>query len=406
MHYIVAASSFIEVLQSIFQLLFDNIFSPILTELLQIAFEWLGNLIWTLFADVFLDIFTTLLSLVRFLNHVFGIFAGMDDVSYNGQSMSLLSAFFRMNVVTKAMWIITLSAVGIALLLTIYATGKSVADMTLEDKNPISKVFGGAMKSAATFMLVPFLCIMMLELTSVVTQQVTGAFSIVYGGKTVSIDDVIFVTAANEAAKGSSESEKDALLKSYQTGTKHYYSLAGVRGDFEIKKINFLVGIVCSVLMIIVLAFASLLFVRRIFELLLLYLVSPYFVSTMVLDDGAMFGKWRDMFVAKFLSGFGIVFTMQYYMLIVPTIISSNFVLYVGNKNIDSILKIIFILGGAWAVYQGQHLALQILNPQAAEAAQQSAMLVAGMATGGAMSAVRMAGMIGGRGGQSKNKGK
>ena len=153
------------------------------------------------------------------------------------------------------------------------------------------------------------------------------------------------------------------------------------------------------------------LFIRRIFELLILYLVSPLFACTMPLDDGAAFSKWQNLFIAKFFSGFGSVFTMKLYLVLVPIIVGSGIQMH-SNPTVDALLKLFVVMGGAWAAFKSQHLFLQIMNPEAAAAAQESTAMLVG-ATVAAASAVASGGttlagsmFAGSKSGGSSGKGK
>lgn len=182
---------------------------------------------------------------------------------------------------------------------------------------------------------------------------------------------------------------------SYLEGKKDYHKLSVVKKDFYASNFNYVEGFVSAVLLLLILLGAVMVFIRRIFELLLLYLVSPFFVSTIPLDDGVMFKKWRELFIAKFFSGFGIIFSMRFYLLIIPAIANSNLCLYAAKLPnaavINSVLKMFLIIGGAWAVYKSQHLIMQILNPEAASADEQASALMKGIIVGSASTAASMA---------------
>ena len=105
------------------------------------------------------------------------------------------------------------------------------------------------------------------------------------------------------------------------------------------------------------------------------------------------------MFIAKFFSGFGMIFSMKYYLMVVPFISDSRLVLYPTNQAngaiINTVLQLFLIIGGAWAVFKAQSLLLELLNPEAAQAEKQASALLTGaamgaasMATGGAGAAV------------------
>ena len=187
----------------------------------------------------------------------------------------------------------------------------------------------------------------------------------------------------------------DDVRQPYLEGSKDYRKLSTVKKDFYAANFNYVEGFVSVVLLLFILLGAVMIFIRRLFELLLLYLVSPFFVSTIPLDDGILFAKWRELFVAKFFSGFGVIFSMRYYLLLVPSIASGRLCLYdmdlPGAVMINSVLKMFLIIGGAWAVYKSQHLIMQILNPEAATADQQAGALFQGVVMGTASTAASMA---------------
>ncbi len=405
--------SFVEALQNIFRTIFSEVFAPIMKDILQVFIEYAISVIWSMWSEWLLALFTVLCSLVDFVENIFNVFAGVSPVEVEGHQTYLLDAFFQMKEITTAFTYITVMAVAISFIFTIYKTAKSISDMALEDKNPVSKVLANGMKAAVTFMLIPFLCIALLQIATLVTNQAISAFDAAQGGST-SMGTVVFLSAGLDADKatttrrnpvsgemedfrtGRNPSFTDDVRKPYLMGDKDYRSLSTVKGDFYASNFNFVEGFVSAVLLLFIMAGAAVIFVRRLFELLLLYLVSPLFVSTIPLDDGATFAKWRELFVAKFFSGFGVIFSLRYYMLLVPSIAGSNLCLYsMSLPNavmINSVLKMFMILGGAWAVYKSQNLIMSIFNQEAAMAEQQSGALMSGMIIGSVTTAANMAG--------------
>ncbi|WP_251492479.1 Mbov_0396 family ICE element transmembrane protein [Otoolea muris] len=405
--------SFIESIMHIFRVIFEEVFSPVLKNILEVFVEYVISVIWSMWSEWLLALFTILCSLVDFLEQIFNVFAGVSPVKVDGQETYLLDAFFQMEKVTAAFGYITVMAVAICFIFTIYKTAKSISDMALEDRNPVSKVLANGMKAAVTFMLIPFLCIALLQIATLVTKQAVSAFNAGQGGSG-SLGTVVFLSAGLDADKATTKRRdavsgqlednrtgrnphfSDTVRIDYLSGKKDYRDLIQVKKDFYASNFNFVEGFTSGVLMLFILAGAAIIFVRRLFEILLLYLVSPLFVSTIPLDDGATFARWRDLFVAKFFSGFGVIFSMRYYMLLVPTIAGSNLYLYgkdlPNSAMINSVLKMFMILGGAWAVYKSQNLILQILNQEAAAAEQQSGALMSGMIIGSVTTAANMAG--------------
>lgn len=406
------AISFEEGLRKIFNDLLSNVFAPILTDILKVFAEYFMSVIWSMWSEWLLGIFTVLCSLVDFVENIFNVFAGISPVQVEGRQTYLLDAFFQMGEVTTAFVYITVMAVAISFIFTIYKTAKSISDMTLEDRNPVSKVLADGMKAAVSFMLIPFLCVALLQLSSLVTNQAVSAFDAAQGGSST-MGTILFLSAGMDADKATAsrknpvtgemedpETERnpsfdDDVRNPYLKGEKDYRNLTTVKKDFYPSNFNYIQGFASGILILLILAGAVIIFIRRIFELLILYLVSPFFVSTIPLDDGATFARWRELFVAKFFSGFGVIFSMRYYMILVPSIAGNRLCLYSpslpGGVMINSILKLFMIIGGAWAVYKSQSLIMQILNQEAAAAEQQSGSLMTGIVVGTASTAASMA---------------
>lgn len=406
------ASSFISALQDIFSTIFTTVFTPIMSDILQVFIEYFVSVIWSMWSEWLLALLIMLCSLVDFVENIFNVFAGITPVEADGQQTYLLDAFFQMKEISTAFVYITVMAVAISFIFTIYKTAKSIADMALEDKNPVSKVLTDGMRAAVTFMLIPFLCIFMLQMSTVVTNQVITAFDAAQGGSTT-MGTVIFLSAGLNADKattsrrsailsegqedlsGRNPSFTDEVRLPYLEGSKDYRDLETVKKNFHPANFDFIVGFASAVLLLFIMMGAAMIFVRRLFELLLLYITSPLFVSTIPLDDGAVFTKWRELFVAKFFSGFGVIFSMRYYLILVPVIAGSRLCLYdtalPNGVMINNVLKMFMIIGGGWAVYKSQHLILQIFNEEAAMADQQAGALIQGVVVGAAMTAGNMA---------------
>lgn len=68
---------------------------------------------------------------------------------------------------------------------------------------------------------------------------------------------------------------------------------------------NYLIGILSSFMVAMLLLTLIIGVIQRIFELVILFVISPAFVATMPLDEGARFGKWKDAFVKRTMSAYG-----------------------------------------------------------------------------------------------------
>lgn len=423
---------FINALSTLFEVIFTNVLGPILKDILLLYVNYYTNILWILFSDLLLGVFISVCTLVDFIGSIFNVFAGVAPVYFKPpgataeRTMSLLDVLFQMEGITQAFWMITLFSMGLCVIFTIFKTVKSISDMTLEDKNPISKVLGDAMKAGFTFLLIPFLCVMMLQLSTVITKQADAAFAAANGGDT-SIGAILFLSASLDADVETTEpkdistgeikykdenrqgaSFDDAVRAPYMKFSgveqldpdrgpllKDYRNFEEVKKDFHSENFSYFSGFVSAILVFLILLIAIITCVRRIFELLLLYLISPFFASTIPLDDGITFARWRELFIAKFFSGFGMIFSMKFYLMIIPFLTSSKLKLYngdmAGGSMINTILQLSLIIGGAWAVFKSQSLILEVLNPEAAQAERQSSALISGAVIGTVSTAASIA---------------
>lgn len=364
---------------SVLTWVFEKIFEPFLAPILEKAIETFINLWLDIFSVFIYTGFSSLLKLIDYIETAFDIFIGLRDVSFTqGKDTvtgSLLEVLLQMDTINTIFWAFTLSGLGIAMILTIYATAKSAFDLDFENRRPVSKVLASMMKTFITFFTVPFFMYFIIQLATVVLE---GVSYVLGGANKASLGRIVFTIASLDAAadiKNENDnitqyaeqynistatsgitlgtSEKDIYRYPFYSGAKDYADVSAVREWFDLSNFDYLIGFIAAIFLFVVLAMCLLHFVQRIFEVILLYTVSPYFVSMIPIDEGERFGRWRDMFISKVLSGFGSVMGMRLYLMVCPMIMGNQiqFGSYVSVE-MDYIMKLFFLIGGAWAIYK------------------------------------------------------
>lgn len=394
MQYVYLASSFTEMLQEILSAIFNEVLSPVLRSVFNALVALLGDYLWEIFCDILLDGLIVLLKLVAFLEQMFNLFSGLAYISVHsadGQTTktSLLNYVFQLNGLGKAFAVISVIAAGCAFFFAIYSTGKAMADLPFEDKQaPISAVLKNGLKSALMFLLIPMMSLFLLNMSGAVLTQVIMVFQTADTYADQSMDDILFMTAAQDAEKSA---DAGSMYEGHQ-----YQNRDKVKDKFNIADINYVLGYVSSILLILILLNASISFVQRLFELLILYLVSPFFAATIAMDGGSRFKYWRELFIAKFFAGFGSIFAIRLYLMVSPVFMSGDLV-FSADTAVDGCIKLFLVIGGAFAVFKGQNTFLQILNPEAASTAATPATAIASFALG------RVRGAVGGIGGKIRS---
>ncbi|MBP3927174.1 MAG: hypothetical protein J6D13_08385 [Clostridium sp.] len=401
--------AYLGLFQKIFNWVLNHIFDPVfqwLAKLLSTALSWLFNELLAdillpvlkdsveYFIELFMDIFCTViyglfsgvLKLIDYLELAFDVFIGVRDVSFGSKGNtitgSLLEVLFQQETINKTFWILTSAGLAIALLLTIYMTAKSAFDLDFDNRKPVSKVLASMMKTFVQFFTVPFFAWFIIELASIILRSITSLL----GGQTeTTLGRIIFVISSLNAALDSNYNA-NSNISGITLGTtsddmyrypfysmnavnaKDYGDISVVSNSFDLSEFDYLVGFIAAIFLFFVLAACLLSFVQRIFEIILLYIVSPYFVSTIPLDDGERFGKWRELFVGKTFSGFGSAIGMRLYLMVCPLIMSGSIDFGAGSSpEMDYLVKLFFLAGGAWAVYRSGPTLTQILSYQAAQ---------------------------------------
>ncbi len=81
------------------------------------------------------------------------------------------------------------------------------------------------------------------------------------------------------------------------TGLVYYY--------YDLLSYNWLIGFLASFTIIMLLLNLMIGVIQRIFDLTILFIVSPAFIATMPMDNGSRYNKWRDEFVKRVLGCYG-----------------------------------------------------------------------------------------------------
>lgn len=348
-------SAFLEPLQKLLAAVFDKVLVPVLEDVASILINLAGELIQNILSGFLLKILIILLKVIKFMEDIFNVFSGISNVNVTEKSpgVSLLQFFFQLSEIRVAFLAITLLAVFLAFITTLVSVARSMSDSVLDNGNPISHVFKESLKAVISFMIVPLMCLFMLQLATNITAILNKTMNASASDSTMS--DIIFISCASDGAKSSK------IVTDYSHGQK-YENAEQVKKDFDIKKINYVLGYISTALVAILLLVIILQFIRRIIEILILYLVAPLFVATIPMDDGAKFKEWKDYFTATMFSAFGPIMMMKIYFLVTPTLVSSS-VTYTNSAWTDSMIKLFLVMGGAYAVFKGQHMVTTILNP-------------------------------------------
>lgn len=388
-----------DLLGQLFGWIFNTILLPILTKVLKEVLDQFLPLLKEIFSGILYRILSWIFKMIDYMNIAFDIFIGTSKVSYGEKNLSLLNAMMSVDLVSKAFWIITALGIGMAMLLCIYAVMKSSLDFDFENKRPVGAVMRSMLKCFFQFLTIPFFIIFILQLSGIILTAFDTALYDPSAGHKQTLGCIMFGITSLDAAINNSSLNLSSM-NSYQNqdqnpdlltfgkrgefyrGEISYLDIEEVKTYFDLSKFDYLVGIIMGIFLSVILLICSITFIRRIFELLTLYLVSPLFVSTMPLDDGEKFKKWRELFIAKVFSGYGSVLSMKLYLMLCPIIIGNSIQWgsSATSKDATYFIKLIFLVGGAWAMLKIGPMITSLLNAQNGQAEQATADWIGGKA--------------------------
>lgn len=377
---------FFETLGEILSGIFNEVLAPILLVILNSMVPILIDAFRTIFYDIIIELEIAVLRMIDFLVAIFDIFSGVRYIKVQDKNYFLLQYLINSDsLFTQVFWLITILSAGLCVLFTIYTVAKSVSDGAMgQEYNSMGKILGTALRAMLMFLMIPTFMYFAISLTQTLIVYINHMLTQM-SGTSQGIGTLLFLSCSLKAHRQEIKtvSFTDSLRIDYLDGTKHYYDLEQVRTDFDPTRCDLMILLILEITVILIMLGSIFVFVRRIFEIIVLYIASPLFICVMPMDQGAMFGKWRDMMFAKLVSSFAPVFGMRIFLMLTPLLMGSG-ITYSGDVTQDALIKMFLVVGGCYSIYKSQFLLLEIISPEAAQQAKSNVMAIVGMATGGA----------------------
>ncbi len=337
----------------------------------------LGSLIYPLFSVVF--------SLMDLLQIIFGAFAGVNTITYDGTPITsgntgletdtgIVYYLLTSDLVQNMFWSMVILAI---VLLLIFTTMTFLRNIYSAQPKNWKVIVGNAIKGLANFIIVPVLSLLGVWLGNIVLQAVNGATST---GDAITLSRQLFITSAYNANRtrietgvlSSTDIEEiqvfcDQYGVTYDSSStdREYWaekvdevftsgvSLASwsfVNAWYDLMSINYLVLAVGGIYILYVLGSISFGMVRRLLLLLVLFIISPIVCSLYPHDEGAAVKSWRGKFVQQVLSAYSAVAGMNLFFALTPLMQNID----IGNWGIDNfmggLLNLILLIAGLYVV--------------------------------------------------------
>lgn len=342
-----------------------------------------------LFYRILYKLFSSICVLIDFIKEIFYKLCGIETVSIEGENTDLLSNLMRSDVIKRVFLSVLLIGVILLVIFTIIAIIKS----NYQEKQNYKTVLVKTAQSMIILFIIPFTVLAGIVLTNTVMSSINLSMQTNLAGANATIGGQFLVTIGSTSYTGP-ESSRQAIETMFITGELDYNSLSDVRNYYDISGLNYLIGLLGGLVILVMFVLSALTFVQRIFDIILLYVVSPVSVSTLPLDEGNRFKVWKDMLISKILSAYGIILVMNLFFLIIPQVYNIRFF---NDDFQNGVVYILFLIGGSFAVTKASRVISQLCGAQqtGGELAQMIYNIRSGLAFSRATTAV-IGGMVGG----------
>lgn len=307
------------------------------------------------FQELIMLLFLWFLRLIDGIMEIFSAIAGITDVTVGGQKVNIIEYLVGDATVGTIFWCVFILAVGLTCIFGIVAL---VKNMIANNRN-ISSIIGKIGLSLLGTMAMLVVVILGILIANALLALVAEIFQI---GNTTKLSNALFNACVGEWLNGYTVSEIDITSCSVSKIMGDYNATAfGIwptswKGNGMINPDSFLYlpSMIASIALMIAMVIAIINLAKRVYEIVLLYIVMPVSMATLPLDDGAKFKMWRETFVTKIILAYGTVFSVNIFILLLP-LISKMHIDGVGGFG-NSMFLIFMIIGGAMVIPAGQNL--------------------------------------------------
>jgi hypothetical protein len=307
------------------------------------------------FQELILLLFLWFLKVIDGIIEIFSAIAGVTDVTYQGKRVNIIEFIVGDSTVGTIFWCVFILAVGLICIFTIVALVKNMIANNRNITTIIGKFFLALLGTLAMVVVV----ILGILISNAILVLVSEIFEI---GNTTKLSNSIFNACVGDWVNGYSINEINVSTLSVRKIFGDYNTAAfGIwptswknNGMVNPDTFLYLPSMIASIGLMIAMVVAIINLAKRVYEIVLLYIVLPVSMSTIAVDDGARFKIWRETFITKIVLAYGTVFSVNIFILILP-IISKMKIPGVSNFA-NSMFLIFMIIGGALVIPAGQTL--------------------------------------------------
>ena len=262
---------------------------------------------------------------------------GIETISFGGEQQDFLYYLFSSDQVWFAFRVAALLGMIVLVIFTVFAIIRAI----VKDK-PEGTPAQICVKAFKTFLMFLFVPAVMLAVMWLGNEFMQAMYAATTQGAT-SLGSFLFVSfATGDSYYGLTAEGVEYFLANPEA----YMNTELVWNYMDLSYFEFMFSWLAGAVILVSLASSMLLFVDRVFSIIILYIVAPFSISTCVIDDGAHFKLWRDQIMVKFIMGYGAIIALNVYALICGLVADPGLVFF-ENDFLNFLMKLLLIGGGA-----------------------------------------------------------
>ena len=380
-----------------------NLLSTTLESVFTVIYDTFIKSAWELFMEfVYMQFYlleAAVLLILDAIEDAFNVISGISPVLLDGHRMTLLEAVYRQEGVQSLILAMIVLSFVLCFFCSILAVIRSTLSLGEGKSRPVTHVLRETGRAMLIFLIIPLSSAFLISLSGVILTAIDQGLS--QGDDKTSMARIIFCISTLDAL----DTDKlGAGAESYNVGyegkvaedmgirdkyRKEFYVVdpddtvpafanpVRVKEKFQFRKMDIFTGIIAALFFTVVMCMVLFVFISRIFDVVVLLVIEPFFVAPMPLDDGDHFRRWLELFIGRLLGGYGTVVAIRVYFMLAELIFNHSISFTdrsgTGAKLQDYLISLIFCAGGAYAVQHIGPLITGLLSGGAASSEQSAA---------------------------------
>lgn len=299
------------------------------------------------FQEIIFTIIMAILKMIQGLIEISNSILGIEPINYNNEEITLLEYFINNVKVNNIFWTIFIITIFLCSIFVIVSIVKNIINY----KENLLSIIGKYILSLLSILIVLVIIFIIVIITNIFVDIILNLFNVNISmniSKDIlnysinnwlndySINEINIFSTTTREILGNYKSESYLLFP-------NEWQLNGMTNPNEFL---YLPCIITSIIVLISLIYCAIKIIKRMYEIVFLYLIMPIAVAMIPMDKGNRFKIWIEQFVKKIALIFIVIISMQLFMIITPIFLKMEL-----NYNISqygkSIYKLCIISSGA-----------------------------------------------------------